>query len=69
VIDWLAEKSIVVNGFWVYCFVRRHNEKLAAQRAKYLEKERHEVSAGAFKVYIASITAHLTLILSEFVEC
>jgi hypothetical protein len=60
VIDSLAEKSNFVNRFWAYCFVPRHREKIAVQRAKYLEKERHEIAAEDLKVYFASITAHLT---------
>jgi hypothetical protein len=65
VIDYLAEKSIFVNRFWVSCFVRRHSDKLAVQRAKPLEKERHEVSAEDLKAYLERITAHLTSTPSE----
>jgi hypothetical protein len=34
------------------------------QRAKYLEKERHDVSAEDVKAYSANRTAHLTLVPS-----
>jgi hypothetical protein len=32
VIDYLGEKSIVVDRFWVYRFVSRHSQMLAVQR-------------------------------------
>jgi hypothetical protein len=65
VIGYLAEKLIFVNRFWVHCFMRRHSAKFAVQRAKYLEKERHDVSAEDLKAYSASMTAHLTSVPSE----
>jgi hypothetical protein len=65
VIGSLAEKSIFINRFWVYRFVRRHNEKLAVQRVKYPGKQRHEVSAEDLKVYFPSITGHLPSVPSE----
>jgi hypothetical protein len=65
VIDYLAEKSIFVNHFLVSRFVRRHSEKFTVQRAKYLEKERYQVSDEDLKAYFSSINAHLTLVPSE----
>jgi hypothetical protein len=38
----------------------------AAQRAKYLEKDRHDVSADVIRVYFESISAQLTSIQSIF---
>jgi hypothetical protein len=66
VIDCLTAKSIFVNRFWVQRFVRRHSEKFAIERAKDLEKERHEVSAKDPKTYFVSITAHLTSVPSKW---
>jgi hypothetical protein len=39
---------------------------LAVQRAKYLEKDRHDVSADDIRVYFESISAQLTSISSVF---
>jgi hypothetical protein len=39
---------------------------LAVQRAKYLEKDRHDVSADHIRVYFESISAQLTSIPSAF---
>jgi hypothetical protein len=39
---------------------------LAVQRAKYLEKDRHDVSTDNFRVYFESISAQLTSIPSAF---
>jgi hypothetical protein len=58
--DYLAEKLVFVERFGVCHFVHRQSEKIAVQRAKLLEKERHEVSVEDLKTYFANITAHLT---------
>jgi hypothetical protein len=65
-IDYLGEKSIVVDQFWVYWFVSRHSQMLAVQQAKYLEKDRHDVPADDIRVYFESISARLTSIPSAF---
>jgi hypothetical protein len=66
VIDYLGEKSIVVDRFWVHRFVDRQSQMLAVQRAKCLEKDRHDVSADDIRVYFESISAQLTSIPSAF---
>jgi hypothetical protein len=66
VIDSLGEKSIVVDRFWVYRFVGQHGQMLSVQRAKYFEKDRHDVSADDIRVYFESISAQLTPIPSAF---
>jgi hypothetical protein len=66
VIDYLGEKSVVTDRFWVYRFVSRHGQMLAVQRVKYLEKDRHDVSADDIRVYFESISAQLTSIPSAF---
>jgi hypothetical protein len=66
VIDYLGEKLIVVDRFWVYQFVSRHIQMLALQWANYLEKDRHDVSADDIRVSFESINAQLTSIPSEF---
>jgi hypothetical protein len=66
VLDYLGEKSIVVDRFWVSRFVNRYSQLLAVQRAKYLEKDHHDVSADDIKVYFESISAQLTSIPSAF---
>jgi hypothetical protein len=66
VIDCLGDKSIVVDRFWVYRFASRHSQMLAVQRAKYLEKDRHDVSADDIRVYFESIRGQLTSTPSAF---
>jgi hypothetical protein len=66
VIDYLGEKLIVVGRFWAYRFVSRHSQILAVQRARYLKKDHHNVSADDIMVYFDSISVQLTSIPSVF---
>jgi hypothetical protein len=66
VIDYLGEKSVVVDRFWVYQFVSRHRQMLAVQRAQHLEEDRHDVPADDIRVYFESISGQITSIPSAF---
>jgi hypothetical protein len=46
--------------------VHRYSDKLAVRRVKYLENERHEVSAEDSRACFANLTAHLTSSPSQF---
>jgi hypothetical protein len=63
----MSEKNVQVDGFWVRRFVERNRAILTFQKAKLLEKERHEVSAKDMKRYFEAVSVHVHKVPSIFV--
>jgi hypothetical protein len=51
IIDYLAQKSITADRWWVARFVERHEAELTTQKASVLERSRHEVAPDGVKRY------------------
>jgi hypothetical protein len=51
VIDYLAQKSITVDWWWVARFPERHEAELIIQKASVLERSQHEVAPDNVKRY------------------
>jgi hypothetical protein len=67
VIDFLKTKGVAVDRFWVRHFVQRQQERLCAQKAKILDKERHDVSPDDVRRYFQTLDGQLKSIPSAFV--
>jgi hypothetical protein len=67
VIDFLQAKGVTVDRFWVRHFVQRQQKRLCIQKAKLLEKDRHDVSPDDVKRYFDILAGQITSIPSAFV--
>jgi hypothetical protein len=67
-IDYLGEKSIVVDRSWVYWFASQHNQMLAVQRAKYLEKGHSVLRSEPHYPRSASPAQLLHLVTARFMR-
>jgi hypothetical protein len=65
--DFLNERHTLVDRFWVERFIERNQAIASFQKARFLEKERHEVSEKDIKSYFEALAIHLQKIPSLFV--
>jgi hypothetical protein len=63
----LAVQDVNVDRFWVRNFVMRHKEQLYFQKARVLEKDRHDVSPDEVRSYFDTVAGQLKTIPSPFV--
>jgi hypothetical protein len=66
-INLLAFQDVNVDRFWVRNFVMRHKEQLCFQKARVLEKDRHDVSPDEVRSYFDAVAGQLKAIPSPFV--
>jgi hypothetical protein len=66
-INLLAVQDVSVDRFWVRNFVMRHKEQLGFQKARVLEKDRHDVSPNEARSYFDTVAGKLTAFPSPFV--
>jgi hypothetical protein len=62
-----AVQDVNVNRFWVRNFVMRHKEQLCFQKARVLEKDRHDVSSDEVRSYFDTVAGQFKAIPSPFV--
>jgi hypothetical protein len=62
----LAVQDVSVDRLWVRNFVMRHKEQLCFQRARVLEKDRHDVSPDEVRSYFDTVAGQLEAIPSPF---
>jgi hypothetical protein len=66
-INHLAVHDVNVDRLWVRNFVMRHKERLCFQKARVLEKDRHDVSPDEVRSYFDTVAGQLKAIPSPFV--
>jgi hypothetical protein len=67
VTDYLSQKSITVDRWWVARFVECHAAKLTVQKALFLERLRHEIAPDDVKKYFNILREECRSIPSLFV--
>jgi hypothetical protein len=65
-INLLAVPDVNVDRFWVRNFVMRPKEQLCFQKARVLEKDRHDVSPDEVRSYFDTVAGQLKAIPSPF---
>jgi hypothetical protein len=66
-INLLAVQDVYVDRFWVRNFVMWHKEEMCFQKARVLEKDRHDISPDEVKNYFDTVAGQLKVIPSPFV--
>jgi hypothetical protein len=66
VIDYLAQKSIIADRWWVARFVECHEAELTVQKASPLEHSRHEVAPNDVERYFGILREECQSIPSLF---
>jgi hypothetical protein len=66
-INLIAVQHVNVDRFWVRNFVIRHGEQLCFQKARVLEKNRHNVSPDKVRSYFDTVAGQFKAIPSPFV--
>jgi hypothetical protein len=66
-VNLLAVQDVNVDRFWVRNFVMRYKEQLCFQKARVLEKDRHNVSPEEVRSYFDTVAGKLKAIPSPFV--
>jgi hypothetical protein len=66
-INILAVQDVSIDRFWVRTFVVWHKEQQCFQKARVLEKDRHEVSPEEVRNYFDTVAGQLKAIRSPFV--
>jgi hypothetical protein len=63
-IDYLAQRPITVDRWWVACLIEWHEIELMAHKASVPDRPRHEVAPGNLKQYFDVLTKEYRSILS-----
>jgi hypothetical protein len=67
-INLLVVQDVNVDRFWVRNFVMGHKEQMRFQKARVLEKDRHNVSPDEVRNYFDTVAGQLKTIPSPFVR-